>query len=37
MCQAESTGTVANVKDLNLPGGSVIPLFDSNEVSSLCV
>ena len=33
MCQAEPSGTVANVKDLNLAGGSVIPMFDSNVVS----
>ncbi|XP_065905954.1 ferric-chelate reductase 1-like [Dysidea avara] len=30
MCQAESTGSVANVKDMYLAGGSVNPLFDSS-------
>ncbi|XP_065905952.1 putative ferric-chelate reductase 1 [Dysidea avara] len=30
MCQAEPTGSVANVKDMYLAGGSVDPLFDSN-------
>ena len=35
MCQAESTGNAANVnvKDLNLAGGSIIPMFDINVVS----
>ena len=35
MCQAEPTGSVANVKDMYLAGGSVDPLFDSNVVSNI--
>ena len=35
MCQAESTGSVANVKDMYLAGGSVNPLFDSSVVSNI--
>ena len=35
MCQAEPNGSVANVKDMFLVGGSATPMFDNNVVSKI--
>ena len=35
MCQAEPTGSEANVKDMYLAGGTVNPLLNSSVVSNI--